>query len=99
LLYAGGDHNEELGREEGAKKGARKVGTMGGVLGLELSARGGSVKFVATLARFKDMECGIDEEGAAGMIWKEEGEGWGVLFLRLLTGEVLESWDEKSSED
>jgi hypothetical protein len=46
-LYAGGDHNVEVGREEGAKKGGRKVGAMGGVLGLESTA----VMFAATLAR------------------------------------------------
>lgn len=36
VLYAGGDHKEELGREEGAKKGGRKEGM--GVVGLESAA-------------------------------------------------------------
>jgi len=27
VLYAGGDHKEELGREEGARKGGRNEGT------------------------------------------------------------------------
>lgn len=49
-LYAGGDHNVELGREEGAKKGGRKVGTMGGVLGLESTVETVAM-FAATLAR------------------------------------------------
>lgn len=37
-LYVGGDHKEELGREEGAKKGGRKEGTEG-VLGLDSAAK------------------------------------------------------------
>lgn len=36
VLYAGGDHKEEPGREEGAKKGARKVGVGVGVLSAKL---------------------------------------------------------------
>ena len=49
MLYAGGDHKEELGLEEGAKKGGRKEGT--GVVGLESAA-----KFAATLARYMEFE-------------------------------------------
>jgi len=40
VLYVGGDHKEEPGREDGAKKGARKEGleTGGGDEGIMLAA-------------------------------------------------------------